>query len=258
MSKTNASEIGDYRRSLARSLASSERHTVPTTFVLGAREWDLLPQVFAPADSPSTVTALELLGLAEDFVVPRSGSLLEMGSGTGVIAVSAALAGCERVAALDINPAAVRNTAMNAERHGVADRVRSACSDLFSALAEQSPDERFDVVFWSSNYVLAPSEFEYRNIHQQAYVDPGYAAHRRFLDEALHWTAPGGAAMLHFSTRGDLSTLLRVAAACDRSLRLLNSVAVMEGGHHVEHMLLEVTPAHDRAIGVKRPEGEHR
>lgn len=253
VSKIVSSEIADYRSSLARSLASSERHTVPTTFTLGARDWDLLPQVFAPADSPSTATALHLLGLAGDMTFPRTGSMLEVGCGTGVISVSAALAGCERVVALDINPAAVRNAVLNAERHQVADRFRAVRSDLFSSLAEHDPHERFDLVFWSSNYVLAPSGFEYDNIHQRAYVDPGYAAHRRFLTEVPHWTAPGGSALLHFSTRGNLAVLLSVAAECDRALRLVGSLSVAEGEHYVEHMLLEVSAIHHGAVAGDRP-----
>ncbi|HEY5834413.1 50S ribosomal protein L11 methyltransferase [Streptomyces sp.] len=251
------SEIADYRRSLARSLASAQRHTVPSTFTLGSRTWDLLPQVFAPSESPSTRTALELLGLAGDGA-RAGGPLLEMGCGTGVIAVSAALAGCERVVAVDINPAAVRNTAMNARRHGVADRVRTVQGDLFSSLAAVMPDERFAQVFWSSNYVLAPEGFEYRDIHQRAYVDSGYAAHRRYLAEVTHWLAPGGSALLHFSTRGDLATLLNVAGECGRALSSLGSVTVQEGEHEVEHMLLEVTVAGNRPAPARAVPEERR
>ncbi|WP_208799640.1 methyltransferase domain-containing protein [Microbispora triticiradicis] len=202
------------------------------------REWDLLPEVFAPIYSPSTQIAMGFLGLVEDPGVPRWGSLLEMGSGTGLISVSAALAGCAHVVALDINPEAARNTAMNATRHGVADRVDARCSDLFASLGE---GERFDLVFWSSNYVLAPPGFEYANMHDRAYVDAGYQAHRRFLQEVPNWLTPDGVALIHFSTRGDLVALLRGAGDGDRSLRLLADRTVREGELDIEHMLLEVT-----------------
>ncbi|MCA1674388.1 MAG: 50S ribosomal protein L11 methyltransferase, partial [Actinobacteria bacterium] len=47
--------------------------------------------------------------------------LLEMGCGAGVAWVLAAQHGCDRVVALDINPAAVENTRRNAARYGVTD-----------------------------------------------------------------------------------------------------------------------------------------
>ena len=70
-------------------------------------------------------------------------------------AVTAALAGCATVTALDITTAAVENTRANAELHGVADRVRVAHSDLFEAL---EPGERFDLIFWNSNYIEVEPE----------------------------------------------------------------------------------------------------
>lgn len=231
-------EAKSYLRSLERSQRSRTRTDRPSVFSMYDREWDLLPEVFAPIYSPSTQIAMGFLGLAEGSDAPPWGSLLEMGSGSGLISVSAALAGCAHVVALDINPEAARNTAMNASRHGVADRVDARCSDLFEGLAE---GERFDLVFWSSNYVLAPPGFEYANMHDRAYVDAGYHAHRRFLEEAPKWLTPDGVALIHFSTRGDLVALLRGAGDGDRSLRLLADRTVREGELDIEHMLLEVT-----------------
>jgi release factor glutamine methyltransferase len=215
------------------------------------REWDLLPEVFAPIYSPSTNMAMEFLGLANSLGVPRAGSLLEIGCGTGMVAVSAALAGCERVVAADVNPSAVRNAAMNATRHGVSDRFDARHSDLFTQLDEH---ERFDTIFWSSNYVLAPPEYQYQNMHERAYVDPGYRTHRRFLEEAPRWLAPHGVVLLHFSTRGDLVSLLRIAGECGRGLHMLRSNTIREGELDIEHMLLEVTmvAARDAAPATHR------
>jgi release factor glutamine methyltransferase len=201
------------------------------------REWDLFPDVFAPIYSPSTGAALEFLGLGESLGLPRAGSFLEIGSGTGIIAVSAALAGCDRVVATDVNPAAVMNTAANAARHGVRDRLTATHSDLFDRLDQR---ERFDVIFWSSNYVAAPADYEYKNVHERAYVDPGYRTHRRFLAQAPRRLAPGGAILLHFSTRGDMAGLRRCAAENGQSLRVLRSAVIQEGDVSVEHMLIEV------------------
>jgi release factor glutamine methyltransferase len=184
------------------------------------RTWDLLPEVFAPIYSPSTGVAMDLLGLGGSLDVPRTGSFLEIGCGTGIIAVSAALAGCDRVVAADINPAAARNAAMNADRHGVGGRFTAMHSDLFAQLDEH---ERFDTIFWSSNY-----------------VDPGYRTHHRFLAAAPRWLTPGGVILLHFSTRGDLPGLLRAAGEHGLALRMLCGRVIQEGDVSVEHMLVQV------------------
>ncbi|MEV5724391.1 methyltransferase domain-containing protein [Streptomyces pharetrae] len=237
------SVLKSYERSLERSRISLTREDRPRVFTLCGEEWDLLDEVFAPVFSPSTGVALELLGLNQRPPVPCSGSFLEVGCGTGVIAVMGALAGYDRVVASDINPRAVENAALNAERHGVTDRLRAVHSDLFSGLEE---GERFDTVFWSSNYVMGPETYEYQSVHECAYVDPGYRAHRRYLEQAPDRVTPGGRALLHFSDRGDLPALYRVADATGRRLRVLESCRVREGEYGddvVEHMLIEITRA---------------
>lgn len=187
--------------------------------------------------SPTTGVAMELLGLGHPEMLPRVGSFLEIGCGAGLIAVSSALAGCDRVVASDINSDAVRNTSLNVRRHGVGDRVEVVRSDLFESL---DPAERFDMIFWSSNYVLAPADYEYQSVHERAYVDAGYATHRRFLAEARRWLTPTGSIVLHFSDRGDMAALLRIAGECGHGLRALRSSAFLEGGLDVKHTLVEV------------------
>ncbi|WP_149184538.1 class I SAM-dependent methyltransferase [Streptomyces sp. TRM49041] len=236
-------EIQSFERSLRRSRESLTREDRPSTFTLCGREWDLLNEVFAPVYSPSTEIALRFLGLDDTVPAPGAGSFLEVGCGTGVIAVMAALAGHERVVASDISPRAVENAAVNAERHGVTDRLRPLHSDLFSGLDE---GDRFHTVFWSSNYVMGPAEYMYESVHERAYVDVGYRAHRGYLDQAPRWIAPGGSALLHFSDRGDLAALHRMAEECGRELRTLRTARVHEGVYGddiVTHMLLEIVPA---------------
>ena len=230
-------DVRCYLRSLERSEHARTRGDRPSVFTLRGREWDLLDEVFCPDYSPSSSVSLEFLGCFEDVHLPRRGSMLEVGSGTGVIAVMAALMGCDRVVATDVNERAVLNSAMNAQRHGVAGRVRAVHGDLFDGL---DPHERFDLVFWHSNYVLAPDGYQCRTLHDRAYVDPGYATHRRFLAEAPDWTTEQGSVLLHFSSRGDLDALRSIADQCGRDLRPLRRCTVQDGEETVEHLLLEV------------------
>jgi S-methylmethionine-dependent homocysteine/selenocysteine methylase/SAM-dependent methyltransferase len=67
---------------------------------------------------------------------------LDMGCGTGILAVQMALNGATHVRALDIDDRAVANTLANAFRNDVADRVSAETVDLFPWV----PEERYEVI----------------------------------------------------------------------------------------------------------------
>ncbi|MEW2625168.1 methyltransferase domain-containing protein [Streptomyces sp. NPDC048106] len=232
-------ERTSYERSLERSRAASARPDRPDSFTMAGLEWDLLDDVFAPPFSATTGAAMDVLGLTgtQAPLLRAGGSFLEVGSGTGIIAVMAALRGAARVVATDINARAVENTRRNAVRHGVGDRLTAVHSDLFSAVGA---DDRFDCVYWHSNFVLGPDDYRYRSDHERAYVDTGYRAHERYLIEAPLRLAPGGRALLQFSDRGDLARLTALATAHDRRLEVLRRHGFREGAETLEHILLEI------------------
>lgn len=69
------------------------------------------------------VAALEDLG-------PRGARVLDVGSGSGVLAVVAARLGAAAVDAVDVDPEAVAATGANAAANGVADRVRAGSTPV--------------------------------------------------------------------------------------------------------------------------------
>jgi S-methylmethionine-dependent homocysteine/selenocysteine methylase/SAM-dependent methyltransferase len=83
------------------------------------------------------------------------GRCLDIGSGTGLLAVQLALNGAAHVHAIDIDKQAVDNTLTNAFRNGVADRVSAAAVDLYPWL----PEERYDVIV-ASLYQMPVDPFE--------------------------------------------------------------------------------------------------
>ncbi|RME86610.1 MAG: 50S ribosomal protein L11 methyltransferase, partial [Zetaproteobacteria bacterium] len=72
-------------------------------------------------------------------------SLLDVGTGSGVLGIAAALLGVPEVVAIDCDPVAVREARANAMRNGV--RISLACGD-------RPPRRRFDLVV--ANILLAP------------------------------------------------------------------------------------------------------
>jgi S-methylmethionine-dependent homocysteine/selenocysteine methylase/SAM-dependent methyltransferase len=67
---------------------------------------------------------------------------LDVGCGTGILAVQLALNGASHVRAIDVDRRAVANTLTNAFRNGVDDRVTATEVDLFP----WTPEERYEVV----------------------------------------------------------------------------------------------------------------
>ena len=86
---------------------------------------------------------------------------VDIGCGTGVLAVQLALNGARSVHAIDIDRRAVANTLANAFRNGVADRVTGAVVDLYPWV----PDEAYDVVV-ASLWQMPTDPFERPTSHR--------------------------------------------------------------------------------------------
>ena len=127
----------------------------------------LPPEVFNPKLYFTTSFLLSSLRVgAEDRV-------LDMGTGSGVLAVAAARR-AKTVVAIDINPAAVHCAALNADKNGVADRMSVLQGDLFLPLRQ---DDRFDVILFNPPYL----EGRIKRPFDHALYDPGKRVVRRFL-----------------------------------------------------------------------------
>ncbi len=80
--------------------------------------------------TPTTTTKL----LVEHMGDVRGKTVLDLGCGSGPVAIAAALSGAERVYAVDIMPEACEATRRNASLNGVEDRVDVRCGSLFEPL----------------------------------------------------------------------------------------------------------------------------
>lgn len=152
------------------------------------------PTVFHPSYFLTSAYFAEFIG-ALDLTGKR---VVDVGTGTGILALSAARAGAAHVLALDVNPNAAETAAINAKANGFADRFTASCSDLFSAVP---PDQRFDVILSSPpSFPGEPRDLADRAWHAGA----NYRGIAAMFDQARVRLAPGGRMYVLLSSDSDL------------------------------------------------------
>src|SRR5439155_7577882 len=163
------------------------------------------PGVFRPlSDTWMLADALRVATL------PPRASVLDLCTGSGVLAVAAARRGAREVTAVDVSRRAVLAVRLNARANGV--RVRALRGDLFAPVGRL----RFDLIVSNPPYV--PGEHDGgpppgRRRHWDAGAG-GRALLDRIVDQAPAHLRPGGSLMLvHSSICGIDATLDRMRAA---------------------------------------------
>jgi ribosomal protein L11 methyltransferase len=94
-------------------------------------------RAFGTGGHGSTRGCLELLERVLDRA--RVPYVLDVGCGSGILAIAAARLGAARVDAIDVDPDAVSATEDNAERNGVADRVRGTLASIDTWTGSAAP-----------------------------------------------------------------------------------------------------------------------
>lgn len=94
---------------------------------------------FGTGTHPTTQLCLEAI---EDLLVP-SAQVLDLGCGSGILAIAAAKLGAAHVLALDIDPVAVEATQQNAEQNGAAEHITAQDGSLENVVGSA---RRFDLI----------------------------------------------------------------------------------------------------------------
>jgi release factor glutamine methyltransferase len=163
-----------------------------------------LPGVFQP---PSDTW---LLGghLARERV-PSGGSILDLCTGSGVLAVLAAQQHAAEVVAIDVSLRAVLNTRINARLNGV--RVTAVRGDLFAPVGPR----RFDLIVSNPPYLPTPNGAP--GSHSPARAWEAGPSGRRFVDQICreapgHLRGGGTLLLVHSSVCGEQPTLRALEA----------------------------------------------
>ena len=145
----------------------------------------------------------------------------EVGTGSGILALSAARAGAQSVVAIDINPNAARAVSENARDNGFGERVFGVCSNLLSALA---PRPLFDVII--SNPPWFPGEP--RDLADRAWhAGSDYAHIAALFTQSRDRLAPGGCMYLMLSSDADLGLLGKLIAEARLRARLVKERSIV-------------------------------
>jgi release factor glutamine methyltransferase len=161
------------------------------------KEFLVYPNTFWPfADS---------LPLVKHFQITPGESVLDVGTGSGVIGIFACYRGAARVVGVDINPAAIRSATYNAQMHGFAGTMEVLQSNLFEALG----DERFDVI-------TANLPFRNKLAHDVVAMsqwDTDFKTNTRFFEQVGRHLHPKGRIYFVQSNFGEIEATMRLAQA---------------------------------------------
>ena len=188
-----------------------------------------------PRDTPS----LRKLMRGTDAV--KGKQVLEIGTGTGLLAACALQAGATRAVATDINANAVLNARFNGTLLGFADRleVRQVALARPEAYAIIRPDEQFDVIVSNPPWVNRQPQ----RIDEFALYDASFRLMRTLLDGLPTHLRPGGRALLAYGCVDGIKTLQAECAKRGYRFRVVDDDRDLDQlpEEFLPGMLLEVT-----------------
>ncbi|WP_457324600.1 methyltransferase [Roseateles sp. P5_E11] len=178
------------------------------------KEFLVYPDTFWPfADS---------LPLVRNFTVAPGETVLDVGTGSGVIGIFACYQGAGRVVGVDINPAAIQSATHNAQMHGFAGTMTALQSNLFEALG----DEQFDVITANLPFRNKPAH----DVVAMSQWDTDFKTNTRFFEGVGRHLKPKGRIYFVQSNFGEIEAMKRLAQTAGLQTRELASEATDETG----------------------------
>lgn len=172
----------------------------PYTKKLAGFEYSVLPHVYK--GSTDTELFCRILKIKKDQDV------WDIGTGTGLIALTAKQKGARYVLATDLNPDAVKNTKLNSKLLGLNIDVRQA--DIFGFIKK-----KVDIITFNPPYTDQKIEQK----HQISFWDKDHASVRGFFLNLRKHLKPKGKAFIAWSSFGDTKCLKSIAMEYNFSLK---------------------------------------
>ena len=156
-------------------------------------ELSVFPKVYTPSDDSFL--------LAEKVKVEEKDNVLDMGTGSGIQGINAAMQGAKKIVSTDINEKALQNAKKNATVLGFDKKFEFRKGNLFDCLKKE---EMFDVIVFNPPYVIS---------EEKKYADlDGGVKGREVLDSFLngvaqHLKKEGRSFFLQSSLNGEKETV---------------------------------------------------
>jgi release factor glutamine methyltransferase len=174
------------------------------------------PTVFHPRYFISSERFAEFI----DNLDLRGNRVVDVGTGTGILAIAAARAGSENVVATDVNPNAAHSVLENARHNAVSDRVTPVCMDLLSAF-EARP--LFDVIMMNPpKHMGEPSDLADRGWNS----GPGHRDIAALFEQAYLRLKPDGRLFVMFSSHSDLDLIEKLIARAGFQFRVAKKYSI--------------------------------
>jgi release factor glutamine methyltransferase len=154
--------------------------------------------------------------MCEVLEIPDGADVLDLCTGTGIIAIKAAQLGAKHVVAVDLNPDAVKSARINAEKLGLP-QIEVREGSLFKPVQGM----KFDVITINPPYV----DHEAKDKTEIAFWDAGNAVTREFFKEYKRYLQPNGNVYLAWGGFADVELLHELASEAGVALHLLGQKA---------------------------------
>lgn len=166
----------------------------------------VLSNVFIPLNESKALT--------DNFLIQPGDEVLDVCTGSGVVALIAALKGAAKVVALDVNSQAVACAKDNAARLGYEEKVDIRQSNVFEALLT---GEQFDVITANPPFLdlVAP------DVIAKAFWDEGLHVQQAFFEGLSTFLKPNGKAYFCQTNIGPLEKIEQMANESGFTLQLL-------------------------------------
>lgn len=158
--------------------------------------------------------------MCEVLEIPNGADVLDLCTGTGIIAIKAAQLGAKYVVAVDLNPDAIKSARINIEKLDLP-HVEVREGSLF----EPVQDMKFDVITINPPYV----NHEAADKTEIAFWDAGNAVTREFFKKYKHYLKPNGSVYLAWGNFADMELLHELANEAGVELRLLGQKVTPSG-----------------------------
>ncbi len=200
----------------------------PYTVIYGGLELVVFPNVYAPEFFDDSLWYAKQL---KEIVGNKS--LLEIGTGTGVISIFCAKNGA-KIVATDINPDAVKNAQANAKKHNLPVSIREG--NLYEPL---SAEEKFDFIFWAHPFNSWDMPVD---MLLASGIDPRYEGLRGYIAGAKNHLTQNGKLLLGTGDSADLKLIESIGKENGYTLKLLREIdQPLEPGKdaHIKDLIYE-------------------